>query len=178
MKTCLILTMFLWITGVAVSSAKLTPDNDRTVRKERIEPVATTTEQWQFYLTPTSPTAEELTAENDYLFGGMAGCLYNTFLKLYVAREEVVAGDPTRRNIIRKPVIYKAVRQIEKQLKKEVKAHQVSVDQATQRLEEVLRKAISAFDSDTASFEKALTTCDKDLSDLYAVFDRVKLIEL
>lgn len=178
MKRCLILTMVLLVTGITMSLAKPAPDKDRSARKANTESSVMETESWEFYSTVTSPTTEELSSENNFYFGGAAGCLYNTFLKLYVAKEEVVPGDPRQRNIIRKPTIYKTVRFIEKQLKKDIKADKIDKDQATIRFEEVLKKAISAFDSETESFEKALTNCDRKLSNLYAVFDKVKLIEI
>lgn len=178
MKRCLILTMVLLVTGITMSIAKPAPDKDKSARKVHTENSVIETESWEFYSIITPPTIEELSSENNYYFGRTAGCLYNTFLKLYVAKEEVVPGDPRRRNIIRKPTIYKTVRLIEKQLKKEVKAHKIDKDQATIRFEEVLKKAISAFDSETESFEKALTNCDRKISNLYAVFDKVKLIEI
>lgn len=170
--------VILLAAGVTTSIAQSAPDKDKSTPKENIETATVKEQKWEFYSNITPPTMEALSAEQNYKFGELAGCLYNTFLKVYITKEEIVPGDPRRRNIIQKPAIYKAVRLIEKQLKKDVKNQKLNLQEASTRFESVLKKAISAFDSETASFEKALTACRKNIPNLYEVFDSVELIEI
>ncbi|NCC09626.1 MAG: hypothetical protein EOM31_03820 [Bacteroidia bacterium] len=176
MKAYLILISIFLVLVIGVHAHSL--DKEKTVKNERKENPTLKEMNWEFYSTIKNPTQEALTAENDYKFGGMAGYLYRTFTNLYVFREEVIPGDPRQRQIIRKPIIYKAVCQIEKQLYKDVKKEQLNSVEAAKKFEEILKKAISAFDSDTNSFEKALSNCPKEVQSIYEIFDRVKLIEL
>lgn len=99
-------------------------------------------------------------------------------METYVVKEEVVPGDPSRRTVIRKPGIYNAVRSIEKQLSKEVKSQTLTKEQAAEELENVLKIALAAIDSDTNTFEDALQDNKKDYTRLLAVFDNVKLKSL
>lgn len=92
--------------------------------------------------------------------------------------EEVVPGDPTRRTVIRKPTIYNAVRSIEKQLNRELKSNKMGQEQVTAEFTNVLKIAISAFDSETESFEDALQQNRKNAAALLSVFQNVKLTDI
>ena len=124
------------------------------------------------------PSADALANAGNYKFGQEAGYLYNQFMKIYVVREEVVPGDPTRRTVIRKPTIYNAVRSIEKQLNKELKSNKMTREQVAAEFTNVLKVAISAYDSESESFEDALQTNRKNATDLLSVFQNVKLTEI
>ena len=99
-------------------------------------------------------------------------------MNIYVVREEVVPGDPTRRTVIRKPTIYNAVRSIEKQLNRELKSNKMGQEQVTAEFTNVLKIAISAFDSLTESFEDALQQNRKNAAALLSVFQNVKLTDI
>ncbi|EYA47193.1 hypothetical protein M115_2897 [Bacteroides fragilis str. 3719 T6] len=99
-------------------------------------------------------------------------------MKIYVVREEVVPGAPPRRTVIRKPTIYNAVRSIEKQLNKELKSNKMTREQVAAEFTNVLKVAISAYDSESESFEDALQINRKNATDLLSVFQNVKLTEI
>lgn len=108
---------------------------------------------WEFYSAIKQPSADALANAGNYKFGQEAGYLYNQFMKIYVVREEVVPGDPTRRTVIRKPTIYNAVRSIEKQLNKELKSNKMTREQVAAEFTNVLKVAISAYDSESESLK-------------------------
>lgn len=182
MKKSLILIIVFLGVAVAVLNANNSAvtvflnDGDVTVKsKSNPDIPAEVTEVWEFYLAVPEPTPLELEATGNYKFGNKTGCLYASFMDLYVVKEEVIPGDPTLRTVIKKPGIYNAVRLIEKQLTKELKNKELTHNQAATRFTNVLNVALAAIDSDSDSFEAALQNCKKDSSRLLTLFDRVKL---
>ena len=156
MKRHLILAFALLASSVALNAVNSLPDDDKSDNKNKTELNSVVKKTWEFYSAIKQPSADALANAGNYKFGQEAGYLYNQFMKIYVVREEVVPGDPTRRTVIRKPTIYNAVRSIEKQLK----------------------VAISAYDSESESFEDALQINRKNATDLLSVFQNVKLTEI
>lgn len=113
--------------------------------------------------------------ESTHRLGNKVAYLYDAFKDIYVKKEEVVPGDPTRRTIIRKPAIYQAVRTIEKGLNKAVKKNEIQETDAEAQLAQVLKIALAAVDSDTVTFEDALQKQKKDTQALLTIFSAVKL---
>ena len=68
--------------------------------------------------------------------------------------------------------------QIEKQLNKELKSNQMTREQVAAEITNVLKVAISAYDSESESFEDALQINRKNATDLLSVFQNVKLTEI
>lgn len=131
---------------------------------------------WEFYSTYQEPTTEELSQlESTHRLGNKVAYLYDAFKDIYVKKEEVVPGDPTRRTIIRKPAIYQAVRTIEKGLNKAVKKNEIQETDAEAQLAQVLKIALAAVDSDTVTFEDALQKQKEDTQALLTIFSAVKL---
>ena len=119
MKKSLVLLVVLLGTSFSMLHAVTVADGDNDkAGKTSVE--AAPVETWEFYSTQQEPTAEELANANNHKFGKEVGCLYNAFMDMYVVKEEIVPGDPSRRTVIRKPGIYNAVRSIEKQLNKKI----------------------------------------------------------
>lgn len=163
----------------ATSSFLSSPDGDNDkAGKNKVETETNVKQTWEFYSTVKTPTTEELAAANNHYFGKEIGCLYNSFIDIYVIKEEVVPGDPTRRTVIRKPGIYNAVRSIEKQLSKAVKNTSITQEKASEEFSNVLKIALAAIDSDSQTFEEALQNNKKDTSRLLAIFDNVELKSL
>ena len=133
---------------------------------------------WEFYLALKEPTISELADGANFKFGQEAGCLYNLFMTIYVVREEVVSGDPTRRTVIRKPALYNAVRTVEKELSKELKNGKTTPDEAAKQFIQILKTAIAAFDSDSESFEQSLYDSRKDINQIKTLFYRVNIREI
>lgn len=163
----------------ATGSFLFSPDGDNDkASKNKVEAEANVKQTWEFYSTVKVPTTEELAVANSHNLGKEIGCLYTSFLEIYVVKEEVVPGDPARRTVIRKPGIYNAVRSIEKQLNKAVKSTSMTQEEAAGEFSNVLKIALAAIDSDSQSFEEALQNSKKDTSRLLAIFDNVKLKNL
>lgn len=148
------------------------------IREDKEKTEANVKKTWEFYSVAPQFSPEVLAQAGNYKFGQEAGCLYDEFMKMYVVREEVVPGDPTRRTVIRKPVIYNAVRSVEKKLNKDVKSQDKTFEQAGIEFSKVLKVALAAFDSENGSFEEALQDNRKDAACLLSIFNEAKLIEL
>ena len=178
MKKESILVLLLLTCCLMVHATVSLPDGDKTDHTSATETKSATNKTWEFYSSITQLTADELAEEANYKFGSEAGCLYNRFMEIYVVREEVVPGDPTRRTVIRKPAIYNAVRSVEKQLSKEIKSNRLDKEKAATEFTQILKIALSAIDSDTQSFENELQKSRKDANDLLALFKNVRLIHI
>lgn len=178
MKKKIILAFVLLASSFVVNAATTLPDDDKSENKSKTEASVAPAKTWEFYSSIKELTATELASESNYKFGKEAGCLYNMFMNVYVVREEVVPGDPTRRTVIRKPAIYNAVRSVEKQLSKEMKSNSIKLEQAAAEFTTILKIALSAIDSDTQSFEDELQKNRKDSTNLLSVFKSVKLTEI
>ena len=178
MKRHLILAFALLASSVALNAVNSLPDDDKSDNKNKTELNSVVKKTWEFYSAIKQPSADALANAGNYKFGQEAGYLYNQFMKIYVVREEVVPGDPTRRTVIRKPTIYNAVRSIEKQLNKELKSNKMTREQVAAEFTNVLKVAISAYDSESESFEDALQTNRKNATDLLSVFQNVTLTEI
>ena len=127
MKRHLILAFALLASSVALNAVNSLPDDDKSDNKNKTELNSVVKKTWEFYSAIKQPSADALANAGNYKFGQEAGYLYNQFMKIYVVREEVVPGDPTRRTVIRKPTIYNAVRSIEKQLNKELISRRILI---------------------------------------------------
>jgi hypothetical protein len=94
----------------------------------------------------------------------------------YTYQVPIVPGNPQTRTMVRKPVIYDAVRKIERNLKKQVKKGEVSTEVASGEFNKVLDVAFNVLTAETTSFEKAITETN-DVNSLTNLFTkRVTLI--
>ncbi len=179
MKRLTILMSIGLIYTMLSHATTIIPENDKH-KKDRIETEssneAITT--WKFYSSFKEPSTKELSNADNYVFGQKAAIFRNQFMGIYIVKEDVVPGDPTQRIVIRKPIIYKAVCSIEKALKKEIKSNKKNSQQASEELINIFKIAISAFDSDSKSFEEALQKNRKDNAALLTIFNNVKLLEI
>jgi hypothetical protein len=87
----------------------------------------------------------ELVAKKIYLFN-----------EFYTSEENLFPGNPATKTVIKKPVIYEAVKRIERDLKKSVKKGETSVSEASSILNTVLDVALNVQTEDTRDFEKAI----------------------
>lgn len=74
----------------------------------------------------------------------------------YTSEVPVVPGNPQTRTLIKKPVIYDAVKKIEKDLKKSVKKGDLPQEAATDKFNKVLDIALNLITANTDSFEEAI----------------------
>ena len=87
----------------------------------------------------------------------------------YTYEVPIVPGNPQTRTMIRKPVIYDAVKKIERYLKKSVKKGELTTEIASAEFNKVLDVAFNVLTAETASFEKAIgeTTDANSLTNLF-----------
>ncbi|MCD8042998.1 MAG: hypothetical protein LUH10_08020 [Tannerellaceae bacterium] len=166
------LPLFAASAGVSVSI-----DGEKG-NKEKVEMVTVAEKSWEFYSAIAQPSPEELAQTGSHKFGKEVAWLYDSFMELFVVKEEVVPGDPARRTVIRKPGIYNAVRSIEKELNKSLKNKQITNEEAAREFAQVLKIALAAVDSDSETFEEALQKNKKDATVLLAIFENVHLKDL
>lgn len=94
----------------------------------------------------------------------------------YTYETPAVPGNPQMKTMVRKPVIYDAVRRIEHYLKKGVKKGTNTLETATVTFTKVLDVALNAISADSNSFEKAIGNAT-DMDSLIALFtNRVSLV--
>lgn len=112
----------------------------------------------------------------EHIFGQMvSGKLYLLESK-YTYEVPIVPGNPQMRTMIRKPVVYDAVKKIERHLKKSVKKGEVSAEVASAEFNKVLDVAFNVLTAETGDFEKAITE-SKDVNSLTNLFTkRVNLV--
>ncbi|MEG2332468.1 MAG: hypothetical protein RSB62_09250, partial [Bacteroides sp.] len=139
MKKKMVLTVTCMVLLLMANASALQPLDERLAHSSKTTESAVLKKTWKFYSAIKQPTAEALADENNYKFGKEAGYLYTMFMTTYVVREEVVPGDPMRRTVIRKPVIYNAVRSIEKQLGKELRSNRLTTEQVAADFAQVLK---------------------------------------
>jgi hypothetical protein len=75
----------------------------------------------------------------------------------YINEVQLVPGNPQKRKVIKKPLIYESVRNIEKYLKKGVKSGEISASLAAESISKVLDVALNVLTADTRQFETALS---------------------
>lgn len=94
----------------------------------------------------------------------------------YTYEVPIIPGNPQTRTMVRKPVIYDAVKKIEKHLKKSVKKGEISAEVASSDFNKVLDVAFNVLTAETESFEKTIAETNNPnlLTNLFT--KRVKLL--
>ena len=98
------------------------------------------------------------------------------FESKYTYEVPIVPGNPQMRTMIRKPVIYDAVKKIERHLKKSVKNGEISVEAASSDFTKVLDVAFNVLTAETVEFEKAIAKSNNAHSLTNLFTQRVKLV--
>jgi hypothetical protein len=132
---------------------------------------------WEFHeLKNAGIQAPECTEVDTSVFGKEAACLKALADARFIEKEEVVPGDPNLRTIVLKPDIYKAVRSIDKYLRK-VSRDQSMDGQLIEDYTYVMRVALAVvYASNTEEFEKELSRERKNPQNQIALFRKVKLL--
>lgn len=129
---------------------------------------------WEFIYSVAQPTEQQLDQiSGNAEFSKQTSFLFDQLKGLCVKRIPVVPGDPTTRIVIKKGDLFNAAKRVSKGLEEDVKDHKMSETEATEKMNQVLNVAISAFYSeDSKSFEKALKTTRKTISSFVPCFLR------
>jgi len=121
---------------------------------------------------------DPITAEmaGEHLFGALIAKKLYLLESKYTYDEPVVPGNPLTKTIIRKPIIYDAVKRIDKQLKRKVKKNEISVETATSILNRVLDISLNIVATDTAIFEEAIVSNSDNSARIELFMKRVNLV--
>lgn len=111
----------------------------------------------------------------EHIFGDLVAKKIYLFNKFYTSEENLFPGDPATKTIIKKPVIYEAVKRIERDLKKSLKKGESSVSEASSILNTVLDVALNIQTEDTKDFEKAIVNSYGTPSKIELFTKRVRL---
>lgn len=133
-----------------------------------------------FEFRASSNDADLSSVSKDMISEHVLGTLVSEKLYLleakYTYQVSIVPGNPQTRTMVRKPVIYEAVKKIERNLKKQVKKGEISTEVASGEFNKVLDVAFNVLTAETTSFEKAITQTD-DVNSLTNLFTkRVTLV--
>jgi len=96
-------------------------------------------------------------AAGNHPFGDITAKKMYLLNERYTYEVPVVPGNPQTKTVIRKPVIYNAVKRIEKDLKKTVKKGELSHQVAEEEFNKVIDVALNILTANTDSFEEAIT---------------------
>jgi hypothetical protein len=111
----------------------------------------------------------------EHLLGELVAKKIYLFNEFYTSEENLFPGNPATKTIIKKPVIYEAVKRIERDLKKSVKKGETSVSEASSILNTVLDVALNVKTEDTGDFEKAVTNATDTKSKIELFTKMVRL---
>jgi hypothetical protein len=95
--------------------------------------------------------------------------------KFYTSEENLFPGNPAIKTVIKKPVVYESVRQIERDLKKSVKKDEISLIEASSIMNTVLDIALNIQTEDTKSLENELKNAPDSKSKIALYTKRVRL---
>lgn len=173
MKKTLIFVFAFSLFNVSGLWADNHEDNDKQESKIA---TAAISRQWEFMMAQEEPTLKDLESiSSSAKFSREVAYYYELFKDAYIAKEEVVPGDPTRRTVIRKPDIFNAVMSIEKSLKKAVKKNVLSKEASGKQFCHVLKASLAAIDSDTQSLEQVLNENRKNPEALLQIFRNINV---
>ncbi len=116
---------------------------------------------------------EEETDQHD--FGTLVAKKIYLLDKIYTYQVAISPGNPTKKTMLRKPVIYNSVTDVEKYLKKMVRKQELSVNQAGHIFNVVLDIAINTYYVKTDQLEEAISNSKspEDLLTLYTKTVRI-----
>lgn len=178
MKTrlCLLTIFFVLITGRLFAQDALAmafpEDAKRTVTSTNSLPVF----EFRVYSSAQDLSAISKDMTEEHVLGEMVSQKLYLLDSKYTYQVPIVPGNPQTRTIVRKPVIYDAVRKIERYLKKSVKKGEISIETASNEFNIVLDVANNVFTADTKSFEKAISETDNTDSLINLLTKRVNLV--
>lgn len=121
---------------------------------------------------------EKITSEmaGQHVFGDLIAKKVYLLDEKYKSEVALIPGNPQTKTVIQKPVLYDAVKRIEKYLKKSVKKGELSIESATYTFDKVLDIALSIKNADTKNFEAAISSTENDAAKIELFIKRVNLI--
>jgi hypothetical protein len=108
------------------------------------------------YSDNTSPANVDLQVTDEHFLGKRIAQKERLFNEAYTVKTPISPGSPTMKVSIRKPVIYTSVKKIERQLRKEIREHTITLENAVDSYSKVLDIAINIVSDETGEFEKEI----------------------
>lgn len=118
--------------------------------------------------------SEELTGK--HLFGEKVAKKLYLLDKKYTYVETISPGNPQTKTIVKKPVIFNTVKQLERFLKRSVKKGEISVEEAANDFNKVLDVAVNILTADTQKFETTLRSIKDNDTRIELFTTRVNLL--
>jgi hypothetical protein len=121
---------------------------------------------------------EKITSDmaGEHVFGDLIAKKVYLLDEKYKSQVSLIPGNPQTKTVIQKPVLYDAVKRIEKYLKKSVKKGELSIESATYTFDKVLDIALSIKNADTKNFEAAISSTENEVEKIELFVERVNLI--
>ena len=110
-----------------------------------------------------------------HLFGDLIAKKLYLLDQKYTTQEEIVPGNSQTNTEVQKPVIYEAVKHLERYLKKSVKKGDLPLETAISNFNIVLDVALNTRNADTKAFEKAISGAADEAAKLDIFTRRVSL---
>jgi hypothetical protein len=114
-------------------------------------------------------------ASGKHIFGDEVARKIFLFTDKYTTQASVAPGNPVEKTVIRKPVIYESVIQIERHLKRSVKKAEIALPAASSQMNTVLDVALNIVSADTKDFEAAVAASGNAKSKMDLFIKRVIL---
>lgn len=132
---------------------------------------------FSFYEYVSKPNDSDLkNIEVDGLVDGATAFFEQKLKECTFTYEEMVPGETLRRAVTHKIEIYNAVKNIHKQLKKDVEEDPTLRSQASRTMNMVVRVGLAAFyDDNSGQFEEEIHKCRKDYKKVIELFKGVVL---
>ena len=112
----------------------------------------------------------------EHFLGGLVSRKLYLLDSKYTFEVPSVPGNPQTRTMVRKPVIYDAVKKIERYLKKSVKKGETPLETASAEFNKVLDVAINVLTADTKGLEKTISKTSDVASLINLLTKRVNLV--
>lgn len=155
-----------------VAEGSATADNNSATE------TAANAEQPRFVFRTDGYVPEKKTAfEEEHYLGGEVSKKWNTFIANYTHEYSVSVGLSGSGYEFIKPAVYNAVNRADKYVKKALKKHQMTRDEAVEKVSHILDCAnVIYYEHDTAAFEAAARDA-KTGEEAVKLFDSVKLVK-
>ena len=132
--------------------------------------------EFKVYTTESDLSAVSKDIIGEHVFGDKVSQKIYLLESKYTYEVQIVPGNPQTKTVVRKPVIYEAVKKIERYLKKSVKKGEISLETASNEFATVLDVANNVVTADTKSFEQAISETDNTDSLINLLTKRVNLV--
>jgi len=171
-----LLIMSLFVIKMASAQQDLTYATDK--HEPEVKEPSNSTTVFNFAAFPFDYELKNITKEmtGEHPFGDEIAKKDYLLDQKYKSEVVLIPGNPQTKTVIQKPILYNAVKRIEKYLKKSVKKGELSIDSATYMYSKVLDVAISIKNADTKAFEDAISSAENEASKIELFTKRVNLI--